>query len=251
MCAEKSIRTARFREHQTESPLSTLSNIPPSLLMGRLGEAPACGRTPDEFSDATFPELSATDPRMTCPGMKKTIILLGTALISTTLMATETPDCKVIARDGKFEIRDYPALATVRTASGDGGFMRLFRYISGDNEGGRKIPMTAPVLMRNEGDKAGMSFIMPAAIATGAAPSPTDRAVMLDNFGPGRFAVMRFSGGRNAANETKSLAALRGWLESRQLETEGAPVFAYYDPPWIPGFLRRNEVMLQVTGSRP
>jgi hypothetical protein len=27
---------------------------------------------------------------------------------------------------------------------------------------------------------------------------------------------------------------------------QGDPVFAYYDPPWTPAFLRRNEVMFRI-----
>lgn len=183
--------------------------------------------------------------------MKLTIITLYATLFSTALMATETADYKVIARDGKFEIRDYPALKVARTASGRGDFMRLFRYISGGNEGERKIAMTAPVLIRHEGEKPGMSFIMPRDVAAATVPKPSEDAVELDTFGPGRFAVARFSGGRSEPNEAKALEALRRWLESRQLQPDGAPVFAYFDPPWIPGFMRRNEVMLRVVGSQP
>ncbi len=183
--------------------------------------------------------------------MKKAVLVLCAALLSTTLMATETADYKVIARDGKFEIRDYPALKVARTGSGRGDFMRLFRYISGGNEGERKIAMTSPVLIRHEGENPGMSFIMPRNVAAGTVPKPSEGAVVLDTFGPGRFAVASFSGGRNASNEAKALDALRDWMESKQLQPDGSPMFAYYDPPWIPGFMRRNEVMLQIAGSQP
>ncbi|MGA1130094.1 MAG: SOUL family heme-binding protein, partial [Chthoniobacterales bacterium] len=71
------------------------------------------------------------------------------------------PDYKVLSQDGKFEVREYPALTLVRTTSGDGDFMRLFRYISGGNEAEQKIAMTAPVLMKHEGEDTGMSFIVP------------------------------------------------------------------------------------------
>ena len=28
------------------------------------------------------------------------------------------------------------------------------------------------------------------------------------------------------------------------------PVYGYFDPPWMPSFLRRNEVMLRTTPSQ-
>ena len=164
-------------------------------------------------------------------------------------MATETPDYKVLVEDGKFEVREYPALTLVRTASGDGDFMRLFRYISGGNEDEQKIAMTAPVLMKHEGEDTGMSFIVPKDVAAKEVPVPKDSAVVMDSLPAGRFAVYRYSGGRNEANEQEALGKLRGWIGKQQLKTEGAPLFGYYDPPWIPPFMRRNEVMLRVAAQ--
>ena len=165
-----------------------------------------------------------------------------------TAMATETPDYKVLSQDGKFEVREYPALTLVRTSSGDGDFMRLFRYISGGNEAEQKIAMTAPVLMKHEGEDTGMSFIVPKDVAAGKVPAPKDAAVEMDDLPAGRFAVYRYSGGRNEANEQEALGKLRAWVDGRGLEVEGEPLFGYYDPPWIPPFMRRNEVMLRVGG---
>jgi hypothetical protein len=177
--------------------------------------------------------------------------LFGLAMLTSFAMATETPDYKVLVPDGKFEVRDYPALTLVRTASGDGDFMRLFRYISGGNEEDQKIAMTAPVLMKDEGGKTGMSFIVPRDVAAGKVPVPTDAAVTMDDLPAGHFAVYRYSGGRSQANEEEALGKLRAWVDKRRLEVEGEPLFAYYDPPWIPTFLRRNEVMLRVAGTQP
>jgi hypothetical protein len=173
-------------------------------------------------------------------------------LTSFSTMATEIPDYQVNAKDGNFEVRDYPALTIARTASGDGDFMRLFRYIEGANAADKKIPMTAPVLMQHAGEKTGMSFILPRALAAeGPAPTPENAAVSLDAMPPSRLAVLRFSGGRNETNEQKHLALLRRWVEDKKLVTVGEPIFAYYDPPWIPGFMRRNEVMLTIVGTQP
>ena len=183
--------------------------------------------------------------------MNPRIIPLVVLSLTCTAMATETPDYKVLVQDGKFEVRDYPALALVRTASGDGDFMRLFRYISGGNETGQEIAMTAPVLMKHEGEDTGMSFIVPKDVAAGKVPAPKDAAVTTGQLPAGQFAVYRYSGGRNEANEQEALGKLRAWIDKRRLEVEGDPLFGYYDPPWIPPFLRRNEVMLRVAGTQP
>jgi len=165
-------------------------------------------------------------------------------------MATETPDYKVTTADGSFEVREYPALAVARTTSGDGDFMRLFRYIEGANAEAQKIPMTAPVLMQHEGEKKGMSFILPQTMAAGG-PAPENAEIALDRLAASRLAVLRYSGGRNEENEQKHLALLRQWMEDRKLTAAAEPVFAYYDPPWIPTFMRRNEVMLPLAATEP
>ena len=178
---------------------------------------------------------------------------IGIAFLSLacTAMATETPDYKVLSQDGKFEVREYPALTLVRTASGDGDFMRLFRYISGSNEAEQKIAMTAPVLMKHQGENTGMSFIVPKDVAAKEVPAPKDSAVVADSLPAGRFAVYRYSGGRNEANEQEALGKLREWAGRQQFEVTGDPLFGYYDPPWIPPFMRRNEVMLRIVEPQP
>ena len=58
---------------------------------------------------------------------------------------------------------------------------------------------------------------------------------------------MRFGGWSDAKNEQRAVAKLRKWLDEHKIAARGAPVFAYYDPPWTPPFLRRNEVMVGVS----
>lgn len=161
----------------------------------------------------------------------------------------ETAPYKVVSVDGPIEIRDYPALklATVKMEkAGSNGlnqsFGSLFGYISGKNETSTKIAMTTPVFM-NSGQ---MSFVLPGKIAESGAPTPTDSGVSLTAFSGGRFAVLRFSGERSDASETKAVTQLRSWATSKGIEVDDAPVFAYYDPPFTLPKLRRNEVLLRI-----
>ena len=53
-----------------------------------------------------------------------------------------------------------------------------------------------------------------------------------------RFAVMRFGGDRTAENEKTGIEKLKTWLSAQKIAGKGEPIFAYYDPPWTPVFLR-------------
>ncbi len=171
-------------------------------------------------------------------------------LISTSRAATETAEYKLIRKGGGVEIRDYPTLIVVTAQmSGDdmdGSFGKLFRFITGTNAQSEKIPMTTPVLIDTARDKRTMSFIMPKKALEKGVPTPSGESVRLGKVAASRFAVLRFGGGRTADNEEKAAGKLKAWLEAGKFAVKGEPLFAYYDPPWTPTFMRRNEVMIQI-----
>lgn len=181
---------------------------------------------------------------------KKLWIILGlpvVALIVTACASSrssyETAPYKVVRTEGDFEIREYPELriATTERGKDNDGFMRLFRYISGGNVAQEKIAMTTPVFM--VGDK--MAFVVPAK-HTASPPAPTSAAVKVDTLKAQRVAVLRYSGTRSASGESKALAKLQAWMQQHKLQPHGQPFSAYYDPPWTPGFMRRNELLVPV-----
>ena len=172
--------------------------------------------------------------------------LLAIAGCRTSRSGYKSAPYTVVRSDGDFELRDYPALKVVETAMKDGGsggsFNRLFRYITGGNDAGKKIAMTTPVFMA--GGESTMAFVMPADL--GKVPQPTDGSVTVREMPAGRFAVLRFSGQRSLQQEAEHLDHLKVWATDQHLKVTAAPVYAYFDPPWTPPFLRRNEVMLFV-----
>ncbi len=177
-------------------------------------------------------------------------VLAALWLVSTSRAATETPDYGVVRTDGKFEIRDYPALTVATTPMESDemnrGFGQLFKFITGSNEGAEKIAMTSPVLIDTAKDKQTMSFIMPKTSVEKGVPKPVGDSVTLGKVEAARFAVLRFDGGRTTENEQAAIEKLKGWLDGQKLAGKGDPLFAYYDPPWTPVFLRRNEVLIRI-----
>lgn len=180
------------------------------------------------------------------------ILLAGAAFwfVSTSRAATEMPEYRVVRADGAFEIRDYPAL-TIATAPMEGeemnaSFGKLFRFITGSNESAEKIAMTSPVLIDTAGEGKTMSFIMPKQTVEKGVPKPSGEGVKLGTVSANRYAVLRFEGERNAANEKAATEKLKARMEAEKLKGTSLPIFAYYDPPWTPIFLRRNEVMIRL-----
>ena len=160
-----------------------------------------------------------------------------------------TAPYKVIRTDGKFELRDYPVLVVAETPmrGADNAFMRLFHFIGGKNSAQQKNAMTTPVFMNHTaGTNATMAFVMPEKLGTNGVPQPTEAGVVVKQVPAGRFAVLRFSGGRSEKNSAAALAQLNSWLAQEKITPTGEPVFAYFDPPWTLPWWRRNEVMFRI-----
>jgi hypothetical protein len=184
----------------------------------------------------------------------------------------EGPVYEVVRNDGNFEIRDYEGYIAAQTEEGASdyksatyaGFMKLFGYISGGNtnrsklrmttpvtqeqaDGPEKIPMTAPVTSeKTTGSRYVISFIMPGDYTLDTLPVPDDKTITFRKIDAHRAAVVRFPGRMNEKMADSKTAELRDWMMRNGLEAKSGFVTAQYDPPWTPGFMRRNEVMVQV-----
>lgn len=183
--------------------------------------------------------------------------LVGLIALTWTMTARagyESAPYKVIETDGKIEIREYPDLVLASTDAkfeargNDGSFMRLFRYISGNNESREKIAMTTPVFMEpGDADSGGqMGFVLPQDVAKAGAPAPKAADVAIRKRAGGRFAVIRFSGVMDAATADAQEKILREWLKGKTLQAEESAERAGYDPPFTPGPFRRNEVLIRL-----
>jgi hypothetical protein len=186
-------------------------------------------------------------------------------------MAIEEPKFDLVLKDGAFEVRDYAASIVAEViVTGDQqqaarkGFGLLAGYIFGGNAKRSKIAMTAPVTNIAKGEKIAMTapvtqiegkedwlirFTMPAKFALADLPEPNDKAVTIKALAPARFAVLRFSGLADEAKVADMKAKLLEIVEARSMLPVGPSSVARYNPPWIPGFLRRNEVMVAVTAN--
>ena len=109
-----------------------------------------------------------------------------------------------------------------------------------------KIAMTAPVSQVASGGQWAVGFVMPASYTLESLPAPKDPKVTLRQVPARRLAAVRYSGFWDEAGYRKHRVALEKWLESKGVKQIGEPVWARYDPPFKPWFMRRNEVLIPV-----
>ena len=198
------------------------------------------------------------------------VALLGVSslLVAKSAMAIEKAKYTVVEKEDDFEVRQYEPQIVAETyvegdleAVGDEGFRRLYGYISGDNQKKQSISMTAPVGQESDSEKIAMTapvgqekkdnrwritFLMPAEYTLETLPQPTDSRVKLVQ-DPGRLmAAIRYSGTWSEAGYEENKALLEGFIIKRGLIKAGEPIWARYDPPFMPWFLRRNEVLIPV-----
>ncbi len=190
------------------------------------------------------------------------------AVAAPAAQAIEQPTYAIVQQLDRIEVREYAPYVVAEVVvpgpadeAGNQGFRILAGYIFGKNKGERKIAMTAPVTQAATPVKIEMTapvaqtaadggfavqFMMPAQFTLDTLPEPIDPAIRLKSVPGGRFAVIRYSGFWSQSNFDQHLLALRQAAEAAGLRTTGEPIWSRYDPPWIPWFMRRNEIWLKL-----
>jgi hypothetical protein len=186
-------------------------------------------------------------------------------------MAIESPRYQTVHKDNKFEIREYEEyiLAEVEidgdfSSALQKGFRVLAHYIFGGNTseahikmtvpvtqqaaGSEKIEMTAPVTSSpvEEGKKYIIAFTMPSKYTLETLPDPANKTISFRKVAKHRVAALRFSGNLNSKLATRKVKEMETWLHENKYSKKSGFIFAQYNPPWIPGLFRRNEVLAEV-----
>jgi hypothetical protein len=166
---------------------------------------------------------------------------------------------EVAGRIGEVELREYPELmlATVTGQQDDSAFRLLFSYISGGNRSRKKIPMTAPVITSEKiemttpviSDANSFSFVMPLKYKPEEIPEPLDPRIRIQKLPARRLAVIRFKGYAWKKSVDQVRSRLLSALLTSGIATVGEPFLMRYNSPWTPGFMRRNEVGIEVNQS--
>lgn len=182
--------------------------------------------------------------------------------------AADEPTWTLVRSYETFEVRDYAPYVVAEVVvpgpadeAGNQGFRILAGYIFGKNRGERSIAMTTPVTQTPEpariamsvpvtqaADEAGFAiqFRMPPEYTLATLPEPLDARVKLREFAGGRFAVIRYSGTWSESNYREHLDLLQRGIAAAGLHATGNPVYSRYNAPFVPWFMRRNEIWQKI-----
>jgi hypothetical protein len=152
------------------------------------------------------------------------------------------------------EIRRYPEHTVAEVLvqgdfdeAGNRGFRPLFGYI----QSGR-VAMTAPVVQTPGEAGTAVAFVMPEGRSPESLPPPSDERVHLRTVPVRTAAALRFSGWGNAADHERQGARLLALLADSPWTPVGPVRLARFNAPFVPPFLRHNEVVVDVEPvSRP
>jgi effector-binding domain-containing protein len=195
------------------------------------------------------------------------LVIIGLFLVwQMTAYKAPEPRYQILKSDGNIQIRQYPEMVVAqvevpgeRDAAINAGFRILADYIFGKNSASHKIdmtvpvtqksikiPMTAPVLQEMKNEQWVVRFIMPDSFTLQTLPQPDNKSISLINIPSKKYAVIRFSGMNSKSNLDTHQKILQNYISTNHLTTIGELTYAFYNPPWILPFLRRNEIMIEV-----
>jgi hypothetical protein len=188
-------------------------------------------------------------------------------------MATEEAEYTVFLKEENLEVRLYEPHIVAETVvdkefedAGSEAFGRLFKYISGNNQAQQEIAMTAPVGQVAEGQeiesqeidmtapvgqtqvdgKWVVSFMMPGSFTMQTTPKPRDERIIIRQVPERTMAAIEYSGFWSKSGYQKNKSRLEDWIDKKGFIIQGKPVWARYNAPFMPWFLRRNEVLIPI-----
>ena len=201
--------------------------------------------------------------------IKTRLFLLLLTLSGNAAMAIEEPVYEVLLETKYYEVRRYQPYIVAEVEvnddfkrAGNSAFRVLAGYIFGDNEPQQEMAMTAPVESR-KGVRMNMTapvtsqagngdgpytyaFVMERKYTMATLPKPDNPDIRLVQR-PGRvMAVHRYSGTWSEERYREHEKRLLDALAVDRVDITGIPVFARYDAPFTPWFLRRNEIMVEI-----
>lgn len=163
----------------------------------------------------------------------------------------ETIPYEIVKKEKNIELRLYKnvLLASTKTPYNkyqDSGFNRIFNYISGQNESQTKISMTTPVVTYSDKDQMITGFYVPSKYSKESVPKPSSENIFIQELKESYYVAIRFIGSWTEQNFDKHDFNLKEFIERNNFVIQSPRMILRYQPPFIPGIFRHNEIAYQI-----
>ena len=171
---------------------------------------------------------------------------------------TQRQEFRTLQTFSDFEIREYApcVIAEVKVSAqystaSSSAFAYLFKYISKGNKTSQQIAMTAPVIAAQKVDGSEsedwfVSFVMPSGSTFGRLPHPNDPRVVLRDLDAETCIALSFRGKATEELSEKKVKQLRAAAARENIAVSGETRICRFDPPFKPGFLQYNEIVIPI-----
>ena len=163
------------------------------------------------------------------------------------------PSYTVISQENNIQIRQYSECVIAKTSIKDGDssmnntmFRILANYIFGGNDSNQSIPMTTPVLTKNDRESYDMIFFMLDADKVDDLPAPYSKDVSLETINLNKVVVIEFAWWTTKNNIKKNRKIIERYIKANNLEVTSDMMIAQYNPPMSWPLSRRNELIFQI-----
>ena len=166
---------------------------------------------------------------------------------------------KVVEVYKDFEVRSYPTYVIAEigvrerfSIMSNDGFAALLHYISKGNKHSEAIAMTAPVISYEEANNSSskyISFVMPEGSTLSNLPLPNDPEITLREINSEICVAKSFTGSSSKELVKVKIEELRSSALSEGFILSDLNMLCRFDPPYKPGFLKYNEIVIPVFKS--
>ncbi len=109
-----------------------------------------------------------------------------------------------------------------------------------------KIRMTTPVTEEKTGNIHRISFVMPSKYTIDTLPVPEDDRIKFEEVKEEEMVALRFKGRVKEKLALEKIEEMKQWLKNNDKESKSNFIVAQYNNPAVPGFLRRNEILVEI-----
>jgi len=177
-------------------------------------------------------------------------------LFNVCLMAIETPEYKLLEKNGMLELREYESMVIAvtkvqqpyRSAQSE-GFRRIASYIFGGNNSQTEIAMTAPVIstkVNTASEEHEIFFIIPSNLKIEDLPKPNLKNVKIEKRNLSKVAVIKFGGWATEERVDYFQDVLKNKALELGYSITGDFMVAQYNSPWALPPFRKNEILIKI-----